>query len=174
MAFLVISTKASGDEPELFGYQLKTVLSGSMEPEFKTGSVIVVEPGGDMTRFQKGDIITFMENQDKLITHRVIDIVHTGGNIMYETKGDNNNAPDSTLVMSENVVAHYSGVTIPYLGYVGKFSQSKEGAALLLILPGVALLLYAGISIWQGLNQLEKGNRDTAREGDKDIPKNLL
>lgn len=40
---VVISTKSSGGEPQLFGYQLKTVLSGSMEPEFKTGSVIAVQ-----------------------------------------------------------------------------------------------------------------------------------
>ena len=40
---VVISTKSSGGEPQLFGYQLKTVLSGSMEPEFKTGSIIAVQ-----------------------------------------------------------------------------------------------------------------------------------
>lgn len=33
-------------EPQVFGYQLKTVLSGSMEPEIKTGSIIAVKPGG--------------------------------------------------------------------------------------------------------------------------------
>ena len=44
MAFLVVSSKASGGEPQAFGYQLKTVLSGSMEPTFKTGSIIAVKP----------------------------------------------------------------------------------------------------------------------------------
>src|SRR5690554_5909486 len=90
LVFVVISTKASGGEPEFFGYQLKTVLSGSMEPEFKTGSIIAVKPGGDMTRFQEGDVITFMERENMLITHRVIDVIHSGDHVMYETKGDNN------------------------------------------------------------------------------------
>lgn len=159
LAFVVISTKASGGDPELFGYQFKTVLSGSMEPEFKTGSIIAVKPGGDMTRFAEGDVITFMEGENKLITHRVIDVIHSGDNVMYETKGDNNNAPDSSLVLSENVVAEYAGFTIPYLGYLGSFAQSKEGAALLLIVPGLLLLIYAGFTMWQGISQLERENK---------------
>ncbi|UOE96318.1 signal peptidase I [Alkalihalobacillus sp. LMS39] len=163
LVFIVISTKASGGDPELFGYQLKTVLSGSMEPEFKTGSVIAVKPGGDMTKFTEGDVITFMENETKLVTHRVIGVVESGEHVMYETKGDNNKAPDSSLVLSENVVAEYTGFTIPYLGYIGNFAQSKEGAALLLILPGLFLVLYSGVTMWQAINQLEKENKKRAK-----------
>ncbi|KGA98948.1 signal peptidase [Alkalihalobacillus alcalophilus ATCC 27647 = CGMCC 1.3604] len=163
MVFIVISSKASGGEPELFGYQFKTVLSGSMEPEFQTGSIIAVKPGGDMTRFQEGDIVTFMENENKFITHRVIDVVQSGEHVMYETKGDNNNAPDSALVLSENIIAEYVGFTIPYAGYVGNFAQSKEGAALLLILPGLLLLIYSGFTIWQGISQLEKDNKTKSK-----------
>lgn len=43
-AFVVVSSKASNGEPKVFGHQLKTVLSGSMEPTFKTGSIIAVKP----------------------------------------------------------------------------------------------------------------------------------
>lgn len=159
MVFVVITTKASGGEPEIFGYQLKTVLSGSMEPEFRTGSVIAVIPGGDMTRFQEGDIITFMERDSILITHRVMEVVHSGEHVMYRTKGDNNSAADSDMVLSENVVAQYTGFTIPYLGYLASFAQSKEGSTLLLIVPGILLLVYAGVTIWQAVSQLERNNR---------------
>lgn len=174
MAFVVISSKASGGEPELFGYQFKTVLSGSMEPVFQTGSIIAVKPGGDMTRFEKGDVITFMEDENKLITHRIIDVVQSGENVMYETKGDNNNAPDSSLVLSENVVAEYAGFTIPYAGYVGNFAQSKEGAALLLVLPGILLLLFSGFTIWQGISQLEKQNKSTNTAEKEDDVKDAI
>ncbi|MDG5787699.1 signal peptidase I [Evansella sp. AB-P1] len=163
MAFVVITTQASGGEPELFGYQIKTVLSGSMEPEFKTGSIIAVKPGGDMTRFQEGDVITFMQERDILITHRVVDVIHSGDNVMYETKGDNNAAADRDLVLSDNIVAEYSGFTIPYAGYLASFAQSREGSALLLIVPGLILLLYAGITIWQGVSQLESDKKALKR-----------
>lgn len=43
VATVVVISKASGGEPQLFGYQIKTVLSGSMEPDIQTGSIIGVK-----------------------------------------------------------------------------------------------------------------------------------
>ncbi len=154
MLGIVIISKASGGEPEVFGYQFKTVLSGSMEPGIQTGSVIAVKPGGDMTRFEEGDVITFMDDQRRLITHRVVEVVQSGDNHMYRTKGDNNEEADSDLVLSGNVVAEYSGFTIPYLGYFINFAQSQNGAFLMLI-PGLLLLAYAGFTFWRVLSQVD-------------------
>lgn len=150
----VISVRASGGEPTLFGYQFKTVLSGSMEPEIQTGSIIAVKPGGEMTRFNKGDIITFKIEEGLLVTHRIVE-VNAGGK-QYITKGDNNDGLDSEPVMAENIVAHYTGVTIPYIGYAAHFSNTKQGVALMLILPGIILLGYSMITIWQALHHIEK------------------
>ncbi|SFB19464.1 signal peptidase, endoplasmic reticulum-type [Lentibacillus halodurans] len=157
MLFVVVSAKASGGEPEIFGYQLKTVLSGSMEPDIQTGSIIAVNPDGDMTRFQKGDVITYMEEEGKLVTHRVVEVINSGEHVMYRTKGDNNDAFDISPVLSENVVAEYTGFTIPYLGYLVNLSQSQNGAFLLLI-PGLLLLGYSGFMIWKALKEIESDN----------------
>lgn len=173
LAIVVLTVKASGGEPQIFGYQLKTVLSGSMEPEFKTGSIIAVKPGGDMTRFKEGDIITFMD-ENRLITHRVIDVIHSGEHVLYETKGDNNNAPDKDLVLSDNVVAEYTGFTIPYVGYIASFAQSKEGGALMLIIPGILLIIYAAYSIWQGLAYLEKEKKESVvKDSSKEVSESI-
>ena len=43
LAVVVIAVKASGGEPTILGYQFKTVLSGSMEPTFQTGSIITIK-----------------------------------------------------------------------------------------------------------------------------------
>lgn len=153
VASLVVVTKASGGEPQLFGYQLKTVLSGSMEPGIQTGSIIAVKLAEDKTGFKEGDVITFME-EDILITHRIIEVVHSGDSVLYRTKGDNNNAADMDPVQSVNVVAQYNGFTLPYAGYFINFTQSKNGAFLLLI-PGFLLLLYSGFTIWKVLKQIE-------------------
>lgn len=152
--FLVISTKASGGEPSLFGYQFKTVLSGSMEPDIKTGSIVGIEETKDPTAYQKGDVITFRTEDDLLITHRITEVKQDGE--VYTTKGDANNAADIDPVMSENIVGSYTGFTIPYLGYVLNFTNTAEGAALLLIVPGVLLLFYSGFMIWQAFRQLDK------------------
>jgi len=165
MVFLVVSSKASGGEPQAFGYQLKTVLSGSMEPTFMTGSVIAVKPLDEdaRTALHEGDIITFQANEEMLITHRIIGVNTSGEHVMYETKGDNNNAADMDLVLSDNVVAKYADFTIPYIGYFINFAQSKEGSAILLIGPGVLLLGYAGYSILTALRELDP------KVGKKDI-----
>src|SRR5690625_8044990 len=96
--FLVISTKASGGEPSLFGYQLKTVVSGSMEPEIKTGSIVGIEESKDPPAYQKGDVITFSTEEDLLITHRITAVKKDGK--IYTTKSHTNHATDVDRVMS--------------------------------------------------------------------------
>src|SRR5690625_987252 len=124
-ALFVISVRASGGEPTLLGYQFKTVLSGSMEPEIQTGSIIAVKPVGEMTRFNEGDIVTFRIKEDILVTHRITEVSKDGKR--YITKGDNNGGPDLEPVLAENIVAEYTGLTVPYVGYAAYFSGTKQG-----------------------------------------------
>ncbi|MBL5794100.1 signal peptidase I [Heyndrickxia sporothermodurans] len=156
MLFVVISSKASGGEPQFLGYQLKTVLSGSMEPGIKTGSIIAVKPAEDKTHFKKGDVITFKADEKTIVTHRIIEVNKNGTDVIYRTKGDNNKTADMEPVLSQNVLAKYTGFTLPYVGYFINFSQSKNGSALLLILlPGLLLLGYSIISIWRAIAQID-------------------
>lgn len=156
----VVLSKASGDEPAFFGYQIKSVLSGSMEPGIQTGSIVALKPGGDMNRFKKGDVITFRNEENLLITHRVVEATmnNATGEAMYRTKGDNNDAPDMNPTSSTNVVAEYTGVTVPYVGYAMNFAVSKAGSVVLMIVPGLMLLLYALYSSWKAVAALEKKN----------------
>jgi signal peptidase len=156
----VVLSKASGGEPAFFGYQIKSVLSGSMEPGIQTGSIVALKPGGDMNRFKKGDVITFRNEDNLLITHRVVEATmnNATGEAMYRTKGDNNDAPDMNPTSSTNVVAEYTGVTVPYVGYAMNFAVSKAGSVVLMIVPGLMLLLYALYSSWKAVAALEKKN----------------
>ncbi|WP_416729828.1 signal peptidase I SipW [Fictibacillus sp. JL2B1089] len=154
-AFVVISSKASGGEPNVFGYQLKTVLSGSMEPGIQTGSIIAIKPGGEMTRFKKGDVVTFKESEGMLITHRIHEIRGSGDNLHYITKGDNNDAADLEPLIPKNIVGEYNGFTIPYIGYLLSTAQSKTGSALLLVLPGILLLIYSAVTILKAIKEVE-------------------
>lgn len=151
--FLVILTKASGGEPSLFGYQLKTVLSGSMEPKIKTGAILSIKETEDPTVFQEGDVITFMTEDETLVTHRIIEVQQDGQ--VYNTKGDANDAADREPVMADNIVGSYTGFTIPYLGYALNFANTSEGAALLLVVPGILLLIYSVVMIWQAFRQID-------------------
>ncbi|MEH7176565.1 signal peptidase I SipW [Neobacillus vireti] len=164
MIFVVVSSKASGGEPNFLGYQLKTVLSGSMEPTFMTGSIIAVKPVENALNLKKDDIVTFKESEDKLITHRIIDVNKIDDQTLYITKGDNNHSKDSNPIIAQNVIAKYSGFTIPYVGYFLDYAKSKNGTALLLILPGLLLLAYSGISIFKALKEIDKGKQKDVQE----------
>ncbi len=159
LAFTVIVSKVSGQEHHFFGYKLKTVLSGSMEPTFMTGSVIAIKPGGDLTRFQPGDVITFKKKEQILVTHRIVEVIKDGENVLYRTKGDNNNNADSELVPSKHVVGQYSGFTIPNAGYLFSYASTKLGNALLLIIPGLLLIGNSMFSLWREFSELEKSSK---------------
>ncbi|CAM4120677.1 signal peptidase [Bacillus manliponensis] len=164
LAFVVISSKASGGTPTVMGYQFKTVLSGSMEPTFLTGSIIAIEPTKDGSQYKKDDVITYKEKEDRIVTHRIIDVKNVNGQVMYETKGDNNNGPDSEPVLAQNVIGKYADITVPYVGYLLNYANSKAGAALLLIIPGVFLLGYSAISIFSAIRSIDSDKKKSAEQ----------
>lgn len=157
VAGLVISTKLAGGEPQIFGYQIKTVLSGSMEPSIQTGSIIAVKSleSSEKQNLKVDDVITFMETQDKLVTHRIIDVKQTADSVLYTTQGDNNNGPDREPVLAENVVASYEGFTIPYAGYIASFAQSPNGSLAFLVLPGILMVGYSFITIMMAIRKMD-------------------
>ena len=99
--------------PIIFGIKPFVVLSGSMEKEIKTGSIVYVNSNIKVEDIKVGDIIAFSINNGHA-THRVISI---NDNRTFTTKGDANQTEDLTQVKFEN----YMGKTIfsiPYLGYI--------------------------------------------------------
>lgn len=162
----VILSKISGGTPTFYGYQLKSVLSGSMEPVIHTGSIVAIKPGGDTSRFKKGDIITFHADENRLITHRIVEVVRNeqANQVIYRTKGDSNDAPDIEPVLSANVVGRYTGFTIPYVGYILSFAGTKLGNVTLLIVPGLMLFIYAVISLWKTISSLEEKKQGSSIE----------
>lgn len=77
------------DYPNLFGYALFEVISGSMSPSIEKGDLIVVDVDSG---YNEGDIITFISD-GAFITHRVIDI---DDNVVI-TRGDANNSVDNPV-----------------------------------------------------------------------------
>ncbi|MFC4387040.1 signal peptidase I SipW [Gracilibacillus marinus] len=163
LAIFIIVTRIQGGTPQLFGNELKVVLSGSMEPTFQTGSIIAVKPYTDQ-ELKKDDIITFVDESERVITHRIIEVVENNAHTMYQTKGDNNNGADRDLVRQENVVGIYSHFTIPYVGYLVHYMQSPLGSALLLIIPGVFLLGYGVYTMWSIILEMDRRTKELTKE----------
>ena len=78
----------------LAGMHAYTVLSGSMEPTYHTGSLIYVKKVDPLT-IKEGQPITFLLDEDTVATHRVVGIVPDEEDptvIRFRTKGDANEA----------------------------------------------------------------------------------
>ena len=126
----------------LFGLQVFSVLSGSMEPNYHVGSLIYVKEV-DYHELKSGDVITFMLDEDLVATHRIVDVCPDQDDptvLRYQTKGDANEAADGTLVHYKNVIGT-PVFTIPYLGYVADFIQKPPGTYAAIAIGAVLLAL---------------------------------
>ncbi len=126
----------------MFGLQVFTVLSGSMEPTYHTGSVIYVKEV-DYREITEGQVITFLLDEKTVATHRVVEVVpdeETPSVLRYRTKGDANEAIDGGLVHYKNVLGT-PVFTIPYLGYLASFIQNPPGSYVAISLGALLLML---------------------------------
>jgi signal peptidase len=124
------------------GLQVFTVLSGSMEPTYHTGSLIYVKKVDPYT-ITDGQPITFMLDENTVATHRVVGIVPDEEDptvIRFRTKGDANEAEDGSLVHYKNVIGTPI-FSIPYLGYVADYIQHPPGMYIAISGGAVLLLL---------------------------------
>ena len=134
---LVLNTLSARSEAayKLIGFRSYTVLSGSMEPEFYPGD-LVISLHKNRANIKEGDIITFRDN-DEIVTHRIIDKTQEG----YITKGDNNNAVDSFAVSNDNIIGKVL-FDIPNAGYIIQFLAKPMVIAIELMLGAIIILLY--------------------------------
>lgn len=119
-------------------YQLYVVQSGSMEPTIRTGAIVLVKP---QSEYKVGDIITFTANRrDEPITHRVDDVRLQGGEPVFVTKGDANNAPDDKEVAQKDIIGRVL-FDVPFVGFAVAATKTPIGFVALIVVPAALLIL---------------------------------
>ena len=124
----------------LIGLKPYVVLSGSMRPTYEVGSLIYVK-SVDYKELEVGDPITYMLNQDTVVTHRIIEVLVDEEDpdvLRYFTKGDANDTPDGSSVHYKNIIGK-PVFSIPYLGYVSHYIQNPPGRYV--AIAGCAILM---------------------------------
>ena len=102
----VVLTPA-GQVPQVLGYSVFRVMTGSMEPEIREDSLLVVKkiPPEDIA---PGDVISFFSPDPMLEgavnTHRVVRVEKESGRIQFITKGDANVIEDTYPVDASALV----------------------------------------------------------------------
>ena len=154
----------------LVGLTPYSVLSGSMEPTYHVGSLVYVKDVAPEA-VEIGMPLTFVMNEDLVVaTHRVVDIVvmetkletvldengepvldENGEEVQqevaldepvyyYQTKGDANDDVDGSPVHYKNIVGT-PVFSIPYLGYLSSWLQTRKGMILGISIALVILIL---------------------------------
>ncbi|TQL47644.1 signal peptidase [Homoserinimonas aerilata] len=137
--------------PAATGSTPMTVLTGSMEPTYPPGTLIIVKPL-DAQEVRIGDPITYQIESGKaaVVTHRVISISHsTNGELAFTTKGDANGAADALPVQPVQLKGKV-WYSVPWIGYANNF---VNGEARSWLVPAIAvgLFLYAGYMLASGI-----------------------
>lgn len=147
---LIALTVALFVVPKLTGGTSMTVLSGSMEPTFAPGDVIVVkgvDTGDVCAEVGVGDIVTYFPEQDDptLISHRVVGktvgTFEDGTDCRLVTQGDANSAVDEPV--SPEQVRGVFLYGIPKLGWLRQWAGDNVQA---LMIAGAVLLI--GWGLW--------------------------
>jgi signal peptidase len=131
-AFLAIATFA--------GWRLLAVSSGSMEPTYPVGSVAVIHPV-DVGEIGPGTVIAFVDGatgENRLVAHRVVQVVDRPSGRWLRTQGDANHTPDPQLLPARDVRGRVAWV-VPRLGSVARTAGAR-GTVVLVALAAIALL----------------------------------
>lgn len=156
---LINSYIKPNEVPSFLGWKPFIVLSGSMETEIMTGDVAVVKKI-DANELKENDIIAFKDDDNIVITHRIIEIIKDeNGNTKYKTKGDNNNDEDDGFVRPEQIEGIYK-FRIGKLGNLALFVQTPVGMVICISIPLILLLLLQ----WKESLKEGKVKNDTQKE----------
>lgn len=124
MLVVVILQRVSDNSISFGGYRLFTVATGSMEPEYQVGDVLISQEI-DPNEIQVGDDIVYRGNtgsfKDKIVTHQVVSIREENGEKKITTKGIANVEEDPEIDGSQvygKVI--YKVKTLSFIGQIIK------------------------------------------------------
>ena len=126
--------------PNIFGYKILQVMSGSMSGEFETGDTILIKEIKEESDLKIGDVITYRIAKNTLVTHRIVNITKIGESLNYTLKGDANNVEDSEKILFSSI----EGIYVKKLILIGKiisFMQKPYGMVIIFVVP-ILLILY--------------------------------
>lgn len=157
---VVFLQRFSDNKLSFFNYRMFTVISGSMEPRYKIGDVLVSKEV-DASEIKVGDTISYLGKsgsfKDKIITHEVVEInKDENGDYIFHSKGLTNIVEDPIVYESQLYgVVKYRVVT---LSLIYKIVGTKIGFYLFIILPLIFVIGNEFISVLLAKEEKRRSN----------------
>jgi signal peptidase len=132
--------------PRVTGSVPLTVLTGSMQPTFNPGDLVIVRPTATQD-LNLGDVVTFqpISGDPTLVTHRIIEIQYdaNGQATHFITQGDANPGADQPLQPEQ--IKGRVWYSVPFIGYL----TNTRNVLLAVSALGVGLVVYAVVMIFK-------------------------
>lgn len=169
---LAVVLTPSGQVPQVMGYSMLRVLTGSMEPEIPEQSMLLVRQT-DPETLEVGDIISFFSPDPtlngSLNTHRIARIEADGSSLRFVTKGDANVLEDQQTVDARQVVGKVVFIS-PLLGKLVSLVSNPLVFGLVILLPLAAMLIGNLVGAVKSAAKLAKEEEEAAvRQALEDI-----
>lgn len=152
-------------------YEIKIVLSGSMEPSIKVGSIVIIKP---TDTYEIGDVITFGKDDRNNIptTHRITEMRVIEGQSRFITKGDANDDTDFKEVAYNEIIGKVL-LDVPYLGFLLDMAKKPIGFVILIGIPASAIVIDEFKNIYVEARKISKKSSskiraDKKKENDQD------
>ena len=161
---LTVVMTPSGQVPQVMGFSILQVLTGSMEPTIPEGSMLLIQET-DPKSLQPGDIISFFSPDPSLDgalnTHRIQQVVAEGDTLEFITKGDANFLEDQQPVAAQQVVGKVIFIS-PTLGKFVRLISNPLVFVLAVLLPLAAMLIANLVKALRSAAQLAKEEEEEA------------
>ena len=146
---MVCLQRFSGNKISFLDYRIFTVVTGSMEPKYKIGDVLIAKEK-DPSEIKIGDAISYLaekgEIKNNVVTHEVVNITKDeSGAYLFHSKGLANLVEDPVVHESQlyGVVVY----KLKLLSFVRKIISTDLGMLLLIIIPILYIIVSEMISI---------------------------
>lgn len=164
MLIVVILQRVSDNSISLGGYRLFTVATGSMEPEYKVGDILLSKQV-DINEIQVGDDVVYRGKEgsfkDKIVTHRVVSIREDNGEKKFTTKGIANTEKDPEI--DSNQIYGKVIYKVKTLSFIGQIAKNIYVFYFIIFIP-IAIIIFVQIR-----NILAKEDDDGNSENEKSI-----
>lgn len=147
-AVLVFLVLAIG--PRTGQYRTLTMLTGSMAPQYPTGSVVVVTPA-PADSLRPGQVVVFQAPtaDRQVVTHRVVSVDRSGPRPVMTTRGDANPAVDPWQSVVEDDVVWRARFAVPYAGEAIASLHTPAGRLALTQALPLNLLAWLLLAVWR-------------------------
>lgn len=134
---IVLLQRFSDNKISFFDFRLFTVITGSMEPKYNVGDVLVAK-AIDVNEIKIGDTISYLGSsgsfKNKVVTHEVVDIEKdVDGKYIFHTQGINNLIEDP-IVYEDQLYGKVIYKTV-ILSFIYKVISTNIGMFIFVVIP---------------------------------------